>query len=54
MSCLVVILALAVFAALGYWIGVIQWGTPSAGIGSAVGSMLAALLIVYLLVNLRD
>jgi hypothetical protein len=51
---LLVIVVLGMFAGLGYWIGIIQWGSPSAGVGSAVGSMLAALLVVYLLVNLRD
>jgi len=54
MSCLLVIVVLGMFALLGYWVGVVQWGTPSAGVASGVGSMLAALLVVYLLVNLRD
>ena len=28
MSCLLVIVVLGMFALLGYWVGVVQWGTP--------------------------
>lgn len=52
MSCFVILLVLALFAGTGWYIGNLEWG-PMWGVASAFGSMIAALVVVYVLLNVR-